>query len=294
MESLALVENLSVAALTNGCATLRALGVDVSIRAPYGIPTTTPFPQDVDHATTTQAQWSASGGSSAGPTACSGPTRVVLRQDEPRASLALPDLGHALRRRASPDAQASAPSTGSVLLANVVSLAAGRPDRQADVLRLPGARLRRRGARPDEGPGGSNEPASLPSAVRAVRATADQGGRPAFLESLPGGCGPEDGIGASSHRWWRVSADRAPRPGGRLIVGRWTAARWRVSLALRSRATAEAPRARAAAPEPDRRALRLHLTIGTGGQCRSCEAIVMKVLVVVRDATLCRPARDRR
>lgn len=51
-ESFALVDELTVAALDERLhATLRALGLDVAIREmPYGIPTTTPFPQDVDHA----------------------------------------------------------------------------------------------------------------------------------------------------------------------------------------------------------------------------------------------------
>jgi hypothetical protein len=51
-ESFALVDNLSVAAFDERLhATLRDLGVDVAIReTPYGIPTTTPFPQDVEHA----------------------------------------------------------------------------------------------------------------------------------------------------------------------------------------------------------------------------------------------------
>ena len=51
-ESFALVDELTVAAFDERLhATLRALGLDVAIREmPYGIPTTTPFPQDVDHA----------------------------------------------------------------------------------------------------------------------------------------------------------------------------------------------------------------------------------------------------
>ncbi len=52
LESFALVDNLSVAAFDERLhSTLRALGVDVSIReTPYGIPTSTPFPEDVGHA----------------------------------------------------------------------------------------------------------------------------------------------------------------------------------------------------------------------------------------------------
>jgi len=53
VESFALVDDLSVAAFDERLhATLRDLGVDVAIReTPYGLPATTPFPQDVDHAT---------------------------------------------------------------------------------------------------------------------------------------------------------------------------------------------------------------------------------------------------
>jgi hypothetical protein len=51
-ESFALVDGLSVAAFDEKLhATLRGLGIDVAIReTPFGVPMTTPFPEDVEHA----------------------------------------------------------------------------------------------------------------------------------------------------------------------------------------------------------------------------------------------------
>ena len=52
VESFALVDGISVAGFDEDLhATLRRLGVDVAIREiPYGVPMTTPFPEDVEHA----------------------------------------------------------------------------------------------------------------------------------------------------------------------------------------------------------------------------------------------------
>ena len=53
IESFPLVDGLSVAAFDDNLhAALRQLGIDVAIReTPFGVPSTTPFPTDVDHAT---------------------------------------------------------------------------------------------------------------------------------------------------------------------------------------------------------------------------------------------------
>ena len=72
-ESFALEDGLTVAAFDEQLhATLRGLGVDVTIvESPFGVPVTTPFTQDAEHASYDPRPSSASGGCSTGRARCS-------------------------------------------------------------------------------------------------------------------------------------------------------------------------------------------------------------------------------
>ena len=113
--NLCLVDDLSVAAFDERLhGTLRrSRHRRRDSRGAYGFPTTTPFPQDVDHATydpdAVERFWRILDWTDA---VFEDLRRLVLRQDEPRASLlALPrPCGHAVQRRAIP----GAPALGAV------------------------------------------------------------------------------------------------------------------------------------------------------------------------------------
>ena len=215
VESFALVDDLSVAAFDERLhATLRDLGVDVAIReTPYGIPTTTPFPQDVDHAVYDRRRSRA---------LLADPRldrrrvrdllRVVLRQDEPCASLlALPrPRGDALRRRAlAGRTRLAAQSTGRRTRTTSSRSASGRATGTSASRRTTPTPLRslkvsanRRSAQTR--PSGSNEPAdrsrscptrqSEPLPIRGERCSRSSRA-PTRRVRLSAG-----GIGASSHR----------------------------------------------------------------------------------------------